>query len=288
MGTKMGIAIAGFAFAATGASSVSAQTMPNEQPTRVEPNTEPNQQTQPTMPPEHMGQTMPAEQMGQTTQTTQTTTTLRPVYGDESERMPRGTVRAPANAFEIQLGTGYTQGFGPRIAARGDAPAVSMTRGGLGATLGLAYRASPSASVGVVGSYSMQDAAGGATLRSATAGLDATYHANPFQRFDPFVSVGAGYRMTWDHPGGKIADTFSHGFQLARAAVGLDLRLSKDISIAPIVGGDVNMFLWRSMKGEPTETIRNPKVNGYLFAGVSGRFDLGGYRQAPLPMVGRR
>lgn len=163
-----------------------------------------------------------------------------------------------------------------------------MARGGLGASLGLAYRASPSASFGLIGSYSMQDAAGGATLRSATAGLDATYHAAPFRRLDPFVSIGAGYRLTWDHPGGKLADTLSHGFQLARAAVGLDVRLSKSIAIAPTIGGDVNMFLWRNMKGEPTETIRNPKVNAYLFAGVSGRFDLGGARERPMPMMGRR
>ena len=261
MEIKMGISIAAFAFAATGASSALAQ-----------------------MQTAQAAQTAQAKPMEETVQSTQMT--QRSIY--ESERMPRGMVRAPANAFEIQLGTGYTQGFGPRIPARGESPSVSMARGGLGTSLGLAYRVSPSASFGLIGSYSMQDAAGGATLRSATAGLDATYHANPFRRLDPFVSIGAGYRLTWDHPGGKLTDTLSHGFQLARAAVGLDVRLSKSIAIAPTIGGDVNMFLWRNMKGEPTETIRNPKVNGYLFAGVSGRFDLGGARERPMPMMGRR
>jgi outer membrane protein W len=197
-----------------------------------------------------------------------------------SEQMPRGTVMAPSNAFEIQLSTGYAQGFGPRIAASGDLPSTSVERPGMGAGLGLAYRATPRASVGVVGSYSMQDTAKGAQLRNATASLDATYHANPFQRLDPFVSIGAGYRMMWDKPiNGR--ETFTHGFQLARAAVGLDVRLNKDIAIAPMVGGDVDMFLWRSSSGYSTAMIENPTVNGYLFAGVAGRFDMGGNRQGP-------
>ena len=206
----------------------------------------------------------------------------------ESERMPRGTVRAPSNAFEIQVNTGYAQGFGPQIPAKGVAPATSLDRAGMGGGLGLAYRASPNSSVGVVGGYSMQDTARGAQLRSATAGVDATYHANPFQRLDPFLSIGAGYRMLWDRPTAASAATFTHGFELARAAIGVDVRVNKDIAIAPTIGGDVNMFLWRSTAGLPTQTITSPKVNAYLFAGVSGRFDLGGNRQGPYTAIGRR
>lgn len=205
----------------------------------------------------------------------------------ESERLPRGTVRAPSNAFEIQVSTGYAQGFGPQISTRG-LPSTALDRAGMGAGLGLAYRATPNSSVGLVGSYTMQDTARGAQLRGATASLDATYHANPFQRLDPFLSIGTGYRMVWDRPAGDAADTFTHGFQLARAAIGVDVRVSKDIAIAPTVGGDVNMFLWRSATGGSTQTISNPRVNAYLFAGVAGRFDVGGTRVAPSPTIGRR
>ncbi len=205
-----------------------------------------------------------------------------------SERLPRGTVMAPEKAFEIQVSTGYTQGFGPQVPGRGSLPATSLDRPGMGAGLGLAYRATPRASIGVVGSYSMQDSAGGAQLRNATAGLDGTFHIRPFQRFDPFVSVGAGYRMLWDNPtNGR--DTFAHGFQLARAAVGVDVRVNKDIAIAPTIGGDVDMFLWQTGAGQTNAMIENPKVNGYLFAGVAGRFDLGGNRQGPpTTYMGRR
>lgn len=205
----------------------------------------------------------------------------------ESERMPRGAVRAPSNAFEIQVSTGYAQGFGPGVTAKGT-PTTSLDRPGMGAGLGLAYRATPNSSVGLSGTYTMQDTAGGAELRGATASIDATYHANPFQRLDPFLSLGTGYRMLWDRPIDRNAETFTHGFQLARAAVGVDVRVSKDISIAPTVGGDVNMFLWRNVAGGSTQTITSPKVNAFLFAGVAGRFDIGGNRVAPTPLIGRR
>jgi hypothetical protein len=254
MGQKMGIAMAAFAFATAGASAALAQNqMVDEQ----------------------------SSQSAQVAQSSQYSTT-------DSERLPRGTVKAPANAFEIQVNTGYAQGFGPQIPARGSLPGTSLDRAGMGAGLGLAYRGTPNASVGILGSYSMQDSANGAQLRSAVASLDATYHANPYQRLDPFLSLGAGYRMVWDRPTGGSPDTFTHGFQLGRAAVGVDVRVSKDIAIAPTVGGDVNMFLWRSGQGQSTQTIQNPKVNAFLFAGVTGRFDLGGTRQGPPTLVGRR
>jgi outer membrane protein W len=215
-------------------------------------------------------------------QITQTTTTI------ESERMPRGTVRAPSNAFEIQLNTGYAQGFGPAVPARGTTPGVSLDRPGMGVGLGLAYRATPNSSVGLVGSYSMQDTAKGAQLRGMAASIDATYHANPFQRLDPYLSIGTGYRMAWDSPNANVASSLTHGFELARAAVGVDVRINKDIAIAPTLGGDVNMFLWRNAPGQSTQRIQNPRINAFLFAGVSGRFDLGGNRQGPMTSIGRR
>src|SRR5262245_45449417 len=90
-----------------------------------------------------------------------TTTTL------ESERLPRGTVRAPANAFEIQVSTGYAQGFGPQIPGRGRIASSTIDRAGVGGGLGLAYRANPNSSVGVVGSYTMQEGVRGARLNTA-------------------------------------------------------------------------------------------------------------------------
>jgi outer membrane protein W len=206
------------------------------------------------------------------------------------ERAPRGTVRAPANAFEVQANTGYTNGFGPQIGATRNTPSSGIGGSGMGVGLGLAYRANPRSSVGVVGSYSQQNGTAGSQLRGATAGLDATYHANPFQRLDPFLSIGTGYRMVWEQAAGDdqtLPDTFTHGFQLARAAVGVDVRLTDDIAIAPTIGGDVNMFLWRNA-GRGNQTIDNPRVHAFLFAGVAGRFDMGGSRLQPPATLGQR
>lgn len=206
------------------------------------------------------------------------------------ERMPRGTVRAPTNAFEIQANTGYSQGFGPQIGATRGSPTSGLGGAGMGVGVGFAYRATPRSSLGIVGSYGQQQGTAGSQVRGATAGLDATYHANPFQRIDPFLSVGTGYRMLWEQASGDdktIPDTFTHGFQLARAAVGVDVRLTDDVAIAPTVGGDVNMFLWRNA-GSGNQMIDNPKVNAFLFAGVAGRFDMGGSRLRPPTVLGRR
>ena len=247
MTQMMGIAIAAFAFAAASASSASAQT------------------------------TYQSAQSAQTAQTAQIA--QHSTY--ESDKLPPGMVKAPSSAFEIQLGTGYAQGFGPRIQPKGDLPATNINRPGMGLALGLAYRAAPNSSVGLLGSYSMQDTPKGAELRNTTVSLDATYHASPYQRLDPFLSLGAGYRMMADRPIGNAQHTYTHGFQLARAAIGVDVRINKNIALAPTVGGDIDMFLWRSAQGQKTQAIENPKVNAFLFAGVAGRFDLGGTRHGP-------
>ncbi len=208
----------------------------------------------------------------------------------QGEMAPRGIVRAPANAFEIQLGTGYNQGFGPSVPATEGTGTTGLGAAGLGASLGLHYRVSPGSSVGINGSYNMQNLAGGAQISGATAGIDGVFHARPFSRLDPWVSVGGGYRMLWDAPAGKNDNMFVHGFQLAKAKVGIDIRVSDDVAIAPTIGGDLNMFLFRDPEGRVgIQTIDAPRVNAFVFAGLEGRFDLGGQRTAPaVPVIAGR
>jgi hypothetical protein len=59
----------------------------------------------------------------------------------ETEMEPRGQIGAPARAFEIQVDTGYNQGFGPSVPATQGTEATSLGAAGLGAGLGLHYRA---------------------------------------------------------------------------------------------------------------------------------------------------
>lgn len=198
----------------------------------------------------------------------------------EGELAPRGPVRAPQNAFEISANSGYTQGFGAAVPATQGTRPTELGQGLVGAGIGLGYRATPNTSVGVVGQYNMQATRGGGEIKGATAGVDATYHASPNQRLDPWISLGAGYRMQWNQPEGPGNDTLIHGFQLARANLGMDIRVSDSVALAPTVGGDVSMFLWRNPEGSAVGNmaIKNPKINGFVFAGVQGRFDLGGQR----------
>jgi hypothetical protein len=192
---------------------------------------------------------------------------------------PRGPVRAPANAFEISLGTGYNQGFGSAIPATAGMGRTALGGAGVGAELGLGYRATPSSSVQLAGAYNQQNLAGGTMIRGGTVGIDAAYHANPHERLDPWLSIGAGYRFLSEEPAGANNNQLIHGFQLARAKAGIDVRVSDSVAIAPTLGGDLDMFVWRNPEGRVgNQVIRAPKVNAFVFAGVQGRFDLGGRR----------
>src|SRR5690349_20872645 len=68
---------------------------------------------------------------------------------DGSAPRPLG---ASKEAFELDVNTGYTQGFGAISGLRGGAVS-DVPRGGIGAGLGLGYRATPELAVGVTGQY---------------------------------------------------------------------------------------------------------------------------------------
>ncbi|MDI3290431.1 hypothetical protein [Polyangium sp. 15x6] len=207
----------------------------------------------------------------------------------ETEMEPRGQIGAPMNAFEIQVDSGYNQGFGPAVPATEGTTTTDLGGAGLGAGLGLHYRANPYSSVGISGSYNMQNLPRGAEIRGATAGIDGVFHVAPYSRLDPWVSVGAGYRMMWEQPTGRNNDMFVHGFQLAKAKVGVDIRVSESVALAPTIGGDLSMFLWRNPEGRVgTQMVDAPRLNAFVFAGVTGRFDAGGERARPVTIVGRR
>jgi outer membrane protein W len=193
-----------------------------------------------------------------------------------------GNMRAPVGAIELQLNTGYAQTFGPNVDVN-LAPDRDITGGGIGAGLGLAYRANPFFSVGLTGGYSQ---AGGmdeeASLRGANVGLDVTVHTTPYSRLDPYISVGSGYKMAWSSAA-RRDDIMFHGFQIARLNVGLDVRVNDSIAVAPTIGGDLSTFMWRSEDGGDIERIENVRLNPGVFAGINGRFDLGGARVREVP-----
>jgi hypothetical protein len=184
------------------------------------------------------------------------------------------------NALEIAIGTGYSQGGGKLGGSMRNLEDISGP--GASVELDLGYRIIPSLSVGAYGTFSQYqhgDLVDSSTdVFGATAGVQAAWHFRPDMSIDPWVSLGTGWKGLWLNPrSGKV--TSLQGLELARLQLGVDYRVSKDISLTPVVGGSLGMFVSEDspMTNDYTE-IHDKQVNFTGFAGLSGRFDLGGQR----------
>jgi hypothetical protein len=207
-------------------------------------------------------------------------------YGEQEAvpTEPTGLLPAPSKAFEIGVSLGYAQGFGDLSCEKG---LGQVAGAGAGLGLNLSYRVSPMLSVGVATQGQAftpdKELGRGARVYGMTAGLDATIHLAPYNQVDPFISVGTGYRMLWAMPKGSGNDVLAHGFQLARLNVGLDMRVSKDVAVGPMIGADLNTFAWKNPAGaKGNERIQGMGVSTFLYAGLQGRFDVGGSRSTPM------
>jgi hypothetical protein len=189
-------------------------------------------------------------------------------------------VPAVKNAFEIGVATGYTQGGGKLGGNMGSLEDVSGPGGVVEVDLG--YRVLPYLSLGAYGTFSKYqhgDSVDSNTdVLGATAGLQGVVHFRPDTSIDPWVSLGTGWKGLWlDPSSGKT--TSLQGLELARLQLGVDYRVSKDVAIAPVIGGSLSMFISQdsAMTTDLTE-ITDKKVNFTGFAGLAGRFDIGGSR----------
>jgi outer membrane protein W len=190
-------------------------------------------------------------------------------------------VRAPKRAYELGVEAGYTQGFGSATSDR-------RVGAGPGGTVGVSagYRVDPRWAVGMGAQYQGYSGtqANAGTLRGVTADVHGTYHLSPYNRVDPYVTFGAGYRLFTQTPAGNAKATLTHALELGKVEFGVDVRPSESVAISPVVGVDLNLFMWRA--GAPVETasLTTRAVNAFVFAGVKGRFDLGGTRESkPAP-----
>jgi len=199
-------------------------------------------------------------------------------------------VRAPSKAFEIGVDAGYTQGFGNVGPGRGVGDVA-----GAGGTVGvhLGYRVDPHWYVGGTGQYQGYGTSNArpnvGSVRGVTAGVEGSYHLQPYSRVDPFVTLGTGYRALVESPPGNAPTAVTHGIELGRIEVGLDVRPSESVAIAPVIGADLNMFMWRTGGGAEAAPLTGRGINTFVFAGLRGRFDVGGGREArPEQQMGRR
>ncbi|APR79967.1 Hypothetical protein A7982_05314 [Minicystis rosea] len=255
------------------------------------------QQTpQPNAPPQQPGADATIEETVPTPMTPQPnrpTVTTGEVARDVGGYMS-APVRAPRNALEIGVDAGYTQGFGNINRGRGVRD-LAGAGGTIGASIG--YRIDPRWSVAASGQFqgygsTVTAPTGGAnavTVRGVTAGVQGTYHMQPHNRVDPYLTVGTGYRGLIESPTGNLPTMYTHGLELAKVEVGLDVRPTDSVAVSPVIGADLNMFMWRAGGGAETASLTNRSVNTFIFAGVKGRFDIGGTRERlPEQQVGRR
>lgn len=189
-------------------------------------------------------------------------------------------VTAVQNAFELGIAAGYAQGAGKLGGGMNNLEDVASAGGAVEIDAGA--RIIPNLSVGLYGTFS-QSAKGdqlpsSTDVYGASAGVQAAWHFRPSTSVDPFVNLGTGWRGLWLNPtSGKV--TSLQGLELARLQLGVDYRITPDVAIAPVIGGALDMFVSEDspMTNDYTE-IQTKKVNFTGFAGIAGRFDLGGKR----------
>ncbi|MGK3991965.1 hypothetical protein [Sorangium sp. So ce1024] len=209
--------------------------------------------------------------------------------GDVPPSYLRSPLRAPANALELGLNLGYTQGFGDIGSERS---LRDVAGPGAGVGMKLVYRAVPGVGLGLTSSYEQYMALGarqrGADVRGLTLGAEASFHLAPFERIDPVISVGSGYRALWTAaPPGVRGDTVTHGIELGRLQAVIDVRMSESVALGPTIGGGLNVFLWENTEGSiRAREVPGRRVNSFVFAGLEGRFDMAGQRVRKVVHIG--
>lgn len=203
----------------------------------------------------------------------------------------RSPLGAPANALELGLNLGYAQGFGDIGSER---RLRDVAGPGAGVGVKLVYRAVPKVGLGLTSRYEQYTAQGaeqgGADVRGVTLGAEASFHLAPFERVDPVISLGSGYRALWTAaPPGVRGGTVTHGIELGRLQAVIDVRMYDSVALGPTIGGGLNLFLWENTEGSTLGwEVPGRRVNSFVFAGLEGRFDLGGHRVREVVQVARR
>jgi hypothetical protein len=202
---------------------------------------------------------------------------------------------APKNAFEIGFQGGYFQPFGDLMK---DTRISNITDAGGEVGLDLGWRIGPMGAIGVVGRFhesvvddqfaDSEDMA----IRGGAVGFQGTVHFAPYMAADPYLTMGAGYRTLWLVPQSGESNIF-HGVELARVQLGLDLRVARDFSIGPNAGAAVNMFVAEAgpsnnrFNPSGDNVIDDPRPSAMIFAGMAGRFEVGGSRVSEGVYYGR-
>jgi len=183
------------------------------------------------------------------------TASPRAFADDHSTEAPIPPIAGP----EVTVSAGYARAFS-HDGLGGDAAAQ-----GLGAELGLGYRRL-TWTLGVVASHAETKTEPSTRFVSSGAGIALTIHLAPASTYSPWIRSGVGYRYV------AFGSTSAHGFEVASALVGVDLRLSPLLSLSPAIGIQLDVLPFR---GRGSDAERLESLQGMAFAGLLARFDLG-------------
>lgn len=194
---------------------------------------------------------------------------------EEKDRAPSSL--APAtHAVELTIATGYAQGFGN--VASGQPSLTDVGQAGGAVQGGIGYRVLPPLTLGVYGSYGLfgrgDQVDSSSTLTTASAGVQADWHLVPSGgAIDPWISLGSGWRGYW--VSADRGTTSLQGLELAKLQLGADYRVSRAVSLGPVIGADLSLFLTQSTPiSNGYANVQSPEVNTFVFAGLLGRFDV--------------
>jgi hypothetical protein len=187
----------------------------------------------------------------------------------------REPLPVPHDAAEVKLGTGYTQGFGNLAPGRG----IDHVAGpGVAVGAQIDYRFNPFWSLGAEGQFQSFNNAENESARGLAANVGPTFHFQPLLRGHPWLRVATGYRLLWENTplGIQHLSVLRHGFEPISAKAGYDIRVSRDVAFAPVVGSDLSVFTWQGPANGVSREMSSSQVATFLYTGVEGRFDIGG------------
>ena len=185
---------------------------------------------------------------------------------------------ARARAVELNVGWGYTQGFGDISDSEGAIGDEAAS--GTAFSVGLGYRINPTWMIGGYGEGAFYRPDQGSVLDrthyGASAGVQVQYHFSPFAKLDPWIGFGSGFRSYFVDSRSQGRKTLL-GFDFARAQVGVAYRMSNGWSVTPVLGASFTEFLTSHSAGDTGfESVSEPRPTSFLFAGMINRFDFGG------------
>lgn len=201
---------------------------------------------------------------------------------------PTTTAADPTDATGGLTGSlelGFSQGIGDVSGAQGDTLRATFGDKGQLRLLGeLGTRISPSVRAG--GYLGVDWGGAGARYASCTAasridcsavtarlGLSLQWRSST-ARLQPWLGYGAGVLVTvvGDSRHGTHFSETLYGVEVARASVGLDYVLRRDLVIGPYVGYSLGLYLRRSVDGSRPAAqagdLSDPSAHGWVSSGL--------------------